>query len=58
MLPKLTNNIDFINTRLRTNGCALSSRKIFYSAPLFLNTENMEFRNYLVEFFSPAFQAG
>jgi hypothetical protein len=33
-----------INTHLNTNDCALSSRKFPSPAPLFLNTEDMEFR--------------
>jgi hypothetical protein len=32
------------NTRLNTNGCALSSGKVFSSALLFLNMEDSEFR--------------
>jgi hypothetical protein len=35
MLSKPTNSIDFTDTRLRTNGCALSCQRISRHAPLF-----------------------
>jgi hypothetical protein len=44
MLQKSTNRIDLTDTRLRINCCALSSRKVFLPAPLFLSREDTEFR--------------
>jgi hypothetical protein len=43
-MSKTSNSIAMINTRLNTNGCALSSRNIFSSAPLFLSMKDIEFR--------------
>jgi hypothetical protein len=42
-MNRTSKSIAIINTHLNTNGCALSSREVFLSAPLFLITENTEF---------------
>jgi hypothetical protein len=44
LVKKAPNRVAITNTRLRINGCALSSRKSLSSAPLFLNTENRAIR--------------
>jgi hypothetical protein len=43
-MSRTSNSIAMINTRLNTNGCALSSRNVFSSAPLFFSMKDMEFR--------------
>jgi hypothetical protein len=43
-MTRTSNSIAIINMRLNTNSCALSSCKVLSFSPLFLNTENTEFR--------------